>query len=82
VPSEVLKLDQTRCYCPTYYKAEAEVYDSSSPAVYYKTFEEVLADGRIPADTTVLIDEFHNFMKFPAKLTSNGISCPYLFAAT
>jgi superfamily II DNA or RNA helicase len=81
VPSEVLKLDQTRCYCTNYCKVEANLYDSSAPAIYYKTFDEVLADGRIPADTMILIDEFHEFMKLPARQTKHGISCPYLFAA-
>lgn len=81
VPSEVLKLDQTRCYCPAYCRAEAEVYDSSASAVYYKTFEEVLADGRVPANTVILIDEFHNFMKLSAILANNGISCPHRFVA-
>jgi superfamily II DNA or RNA helicase len=48
VPSEVLKLDQTCCYCTNYSKAEAQLYESDVPAIYYSTFEDVLSDGRIP----------------------------------
>jgi superfamily II DNA or RNA helicase len=74
-------LDQTRCYCPKYCKAEAQLYESDAPAIYYATFENVLTDGRIPTRTVILIDEFHNFMKLPAQLTAAGISCPYKFAS-
>lgn len=81
VPSEVLKLDQIRLYCPSVSRVEANLYDSSAPAIYYKTFDEVLADGRIPTNTAILIDEFHEFMKLPARITKHGISCPYRFAA-
>ena len=81
VPSEVLKLDQTRCYCPNYCRVEADLYDSDVPAIYYSTFEEVLAVG-VPPSTIILIDEFHDFFKLPARLTVNGISCPFLIAVT
>ena len=81
VPSEVLKLDQIRLYCPSISKIEANLYDSNVPSIYYQTFDEVLTDGRIPPETVILIDEFHNFMKLSAHLTKYGISCPYLFAS-
>jgi hypothetical protein len=64
VPSEVLKLDQTSCYCPNYCKAEASFYDSNAPAaIYYKTFDEALSDARIPANIVILVDEFGEFIK-------------------
>lgn len=81
VPSEVLKLDQIRLYCLSVSKVEANLYDSSDAAIYYKTFDEVLADGRIPTNTVILIDEFHEFMKLPTRITKHGTSCPYRFAA-
>lgn len=82
VPSEVLKLDQTRCYCPYYCKAEAQLYDSATSAVYYSEFATVLRDGRVPPETIILIDEFHDFLKLPAQLTAKSISCPYTIAST
>lgn len=81
VPSGVLKLDQTRLYCPIASKIEADLYESSAPAIYYKTFDEVLTDGRVPPGAIILIDEFHKFMERSAQLTKHGISCPYLFAS-
>lgn len=80
VPSEILKLDQTRCYCPTYHNSTESLYDDPAPRVYYQCFNDVLADGRIPVDTIFLIDEFHEFLKLPAVITTNRISCPYMFA--
>lgn len=41
----------------------------------------MLTAGIIPTNTTILIDEFHDFMKLPAIVTANRISCPYKFAA-
>jgi hypothetical protein len=58
---------------------EAELYDSDAPAIYYSTFEEVLNTGKVPRETVILIDEVHEFFKLLARITSHGVSCPYLF---
>jgi hypothetical protein len=82
VPSEVLKLDQTRCYYPSYCRVEANLYSSDNPAVYFQVFEEVLAAGRVSSSTVIFIDEFHDFFKLPARITDYGISCPFVIATS
>jgi hypothetical protein len=42
----------------------------------------VLADGRSLSEVIVLIDEFHDFLKLDARITSVGISCPYSIVTT
>ena len=78
VPSEVLRLDVTRLYNNNYCKAAASLYDPEvPPEVFYSTFENVLHDGRVLTNVILLVDEFHDFLKLPARITPNGISCPF-----
>ncbi len=82
VPSVVLELDQTRCYCPNASQAAASLYDANAqPEVFYSSFGDILAGGQLDPETVVLIDEFHDFLKLPAKTMLSGISCPYSLVA-
>lgn len=41
----------------------------------------MLGNVTVPLSTVIFIDEFHDFMRLPAAVTPNGISCPYFFAS-
>ena len=78
VPSEVLKLDQTRLYCPDACRAATSLYDPKAPSeIWYSTFERVLCNGTLLENAIILVDEFHSFFHLPARMVQGIISSPF-----
>ena len=67
VPSDDLKLDQVRLYCPTACRAGNDLYnDMASVAYYYSHFAKILKEGKALLQALAIIDENHAFLKEPA----------------
>jgi hypothetical protein len=60
VPTSFLHAYQQYHYCPTACKIPDKMADQNSKLVFYSDFDRFIApEFSVPADTVLLVDEFH-----------------------
>lgn len=75
VPSAFLHAYQQHFYCPTASKLPVDITDPNIKNVFYCSFERFNApDFKMPTDTILLVDEFHEiFFNQPATIINGKL---------